>query len=66
MIRFILKRKFKACDSAEDVSFQTFDAECPELEINLQRGGWDQHSYDHFELVGIEILKPQPKGPSHE
>ena len=66
MIRFIIKRRFKSCDSCEDVTFITLDSECPELEKLLKKGGYDQYAYDHHELVGVEILANQPKGPSHE
>jgi hypothetical protein len=63
MIRFIIKRHMDNSRTVGTSTFETLDAECPELEAALLGGGHDNAgSYDLRELVGVEVLQ----GGQHE
>jgi hypothetical protein len=55
MIRFILKRSTGDGVSPDHESFETFDADVPELERVLKRGGRGA-GHDMTHLVGVEII----------
>lgn len=58
MIRFIIKHKQKIrFQNAEHERIYTLDAECPELEAELSRGGFGEDSYDTRQVLDTEILK---------
>ena len=62
MLRMILKRRIKHEHSGlETEDFFTIDAEIPEVEVALTRGGWGESSYDITYFVGIEVLPSNAK-----
>jgi hypothetical protein len=61
MLKFILINKSKNCDSCEHIRWITLDADLPQLEQMLRKGGYDQYAYDHTDLVGVEIIEPKPE-----
>lgn len=67
MIRFIIKRRQDNSYDCVSSNFETIDAECPELEQALTRGGKMVGSpgYDISELVGVRVL-PKAKEQGHE
>lgn len=67
MIRFILKREYKPSYEMGPAtsSLYTIDAECPELEAQLRRGGCGNGGWDFADVVGSELLKETaPDAPS--
>lgn len=62
MIRFILKRKIKDITSTlYSEHFETLDVDCAELEDKLLRGGCGEDSFDHTELISVEIIQAEQK-----
>lgn len=61
MIRFIIKKEHKTCDSSPMVDYQTLVLDVPELEKVLVKGGYDQYFYEHYSLVGVEIVGEKEK-----
>lgn len=61
MIRFIIKKRHKDCDSAPLETFITLDIDVPQLEQMLRRGGWNQYAYEHFDLEGVELIPEEKK-----
>jgi len=57
MIRFIIKLKLKnKFHDAEHDRIYTLDAECPELETDLSRGGFGEDSYETHQVMDAEIV----------
>ena len=63
MIRFILTRRFSDThiDMGEIKTFITVDADVPELEAMLSRGGYGNAGFEFISVTGCEVLSPQPK-----
>lgn len=58
MIRFILKRRIKdEWNGLYTEQIETFDLDLPLLEERMMRGGYGERSFDHTELLGIEVVK---------
>lgn len=64
MLRFVIRKKEKSCDSAEMTRLITLDANVPELEGLLKKGGYDQYAFEHYELVGVEMLPVTKEDPT--
>ena len=57
MIRFIIQLKQKnRFQDAEHESVYTLDAECPELEAELLKGGFGEDSYETRKVLDTEII----------
>jgi hypothetical protein len=63
MLRFVLKRKTNDVYSGAVFSTVfTIDANVPDLESALSRGGYGaEQGYDLTELVGVEVLRAAPQ-----
>ena len=63
MLRFVLKRKTNDVYSGAVFSTVfTIDANVPDLESALDRGGYGaEQGYDLTELVGVEVLRVAPQ-----
>lgn len=58
MLRFIIKRhQGDAYSGLNETAFFTVDADVPELEAMLTRGGMGGPSFDAYTLTGVEILR---------
>lgn len=61
MIRFIVQRHEQDHNSGlERRDFVTLDASVPELERLLLRGGRGEMGFEHWQLLGAELLDPDP------
>ncbi|WP_312911027.1 hypothetical protein [Stutzerimonas nitrititolerans] len=61
MIRFIVQRHEQDHNSGlERRDFVTLDASVPELERLLCRGGRGEMGFEHWQLLGVELLEPDP------
>ena len=68
MIRFIMKRRWRsdADAGANGENFITFIADVPELEKHLKSGSMSQNGFEMVDLVGAEVIEPQPAQESGE
>lgn len=58
MIRFIIKRRFQDNYSgAVGEAFVTLLLDVPELQAEIDRGGYGPSGHDLSELVGIELVQ---------
>lgn len=61
MIRFIVQRHEQDHNSGlERRDFVTLDASVPELEQLLRKGGRGEVGFEHYQLLGAELLEPAP------
>ncbi len=62
MLRIIIKtdNAGMACNVGGSVltSYRTIDVDLPEVEAALRSGGFNEDSYSHTQVVGVEILAP--------
>lgn len=61
MLRFILRRETR--DHHNDFASTahiTYDAQVPELEMMLRKGGSGPYGFDSTHLVGVEVLDDTP------
>lgn len=59
MIRFIVQRHESDFNSGLDSkTFHTFEIDVPELEQMLSQGGRGEMGFEHWQLLGIEIVSP--------
>lgn len=66
MIRFILIRETRdRVSGASGHDYVTIDADVPQLEEALRRGGYGEDCYDHSSLVGCEV-RPAPDAAESE
>ncbi len=57
MIRAIVKRMRRdPASGAEWDTFEVVEAECPELEEVLRRGGLSENGYDVSQIIAVEKL----------
>lgn len=42
------------------VKYRTFDVDLPEVEQALRAGGVNEDSFEHTQVVGVELLTPTP------
>lgn len=62
MIRFIVQRHEQDHNSGlERRDFVTLDASVPELERLLRKGGRGEMGFEHYKLLGAELLEPAPE-----
>ncbi len=62
MIRFIVQRHEQDHNSGlERRDFVTIDASVPELEQLLRKGGRGEMGFEHYQLLGAELLEPAPE-----
>jgi hypothetical protein len=62
MLRFILRRHMVDGNvGADDVFHFTIDAQLPDVEIALTRGGSGPMGFDHTSLVGVEVIEDAPQ-----
>ena len=60
MLRFILKREiFFEPNQRRDTTYQTIDADVPELEARLISGGYGENGSDQTILINVEVLPPE-------
>lgn len=55
MIRFIMLKDEKGISGAESQNWYTIDAEVPELEAALTRGGYAEDRWEIHKMVGAEV-----------
>lgn len=69
MLRFVLKRTVGivnvACGQVSS-GLETLDAECPELEAMLRRGGFGPDGLDQTELLGVAAVLKVEERPKAE
>ena len=59
MLRFIVKVQTRTHPGQEElVGHITIDAEVPELEATLNKGGLDEDRYCVYSLVGVDVRPP--------
>ena len=57
MIRFLMKVKRKFPGSGlEAQEFYSIDGDIIQLESCLNKGGHSEDSYEHHELIGVEVV----------
>lgn len=57
MIRFIVQQHQNDFNSGlESKTFHTIEIDVPELEELLNRGGKGEMGFEHWQLLGVEIL----------
>lgn len=58
MLRFIIQNQFQDQNVDADcwVAHYTLDADVPELEAALTRGGYSETGFDRHRLLGVEVL----------
>ncbi len=57
MLRFIVSKNWKdQVSGAEGQSFITIDGDITELEDRLRSGGFGENGYEHYHLIGVEII----------
>jgi len=57
MLRFIVSKNWKdTVSGAEGQQFVTIDGDITELEDLLLSGGFGEDGYEHYHLVGVEIV----------
>jgi hypothetical protein len=63
MLRFIVSKNWKDnVSGAEGQSFETIDGDIETLERCLTSGGFGEDAYEHYHLVGVEIIKITDRG----
>ena len=63
MIRFICRHNWKdSISGAESHSLFTIDAEIPEIESVLTKGGFGENGYEFNECIGVEVVIQKEKG----
>jgi hypothetical protein len=57
VIRFIIRRREHDFNiDLKTERFYTIDADVPELESALQRGGFGEMGYESHDFVGVEVI----------
>lgn len=65
MVRFIIKYQSRVLDEPPAEALYTLDCDCPQLELQLQRGGRSETSYERNTLVGAEVIQTAIKSRDH-
>lgn len=62
MIRFIIKRHtVDLNEGSNNEDYYTIDADVPELEACLRRGGSGEMGFERHRLIGCEVIEPRPE-----
>lgn len=65
MLRFIISRStYDAVSDAHGQTFETLDADLPELERIMSSGDYGESGHDVPHLIGVELLRAAPAPPA--
>jgi hypothetical protein len=57
MLRYVMKYTYrKKYSGMEGTDYYTIDGDAEEVESALRSGGYDENSFEHHELIGVEII----------
>lgn len=60
MLRYIMRRKWKLTCGTSGEALYCIDGDAEAVELDLRSGGFDENTYDHKELVGVQVMDQRP------